>query len=122
MLANQDGIEAFFHQLLAGLGNRIGAGIEGPQAGGQWPGHESGRSVRPKSRGMHRRKDAPCVGPSIRFAKLASGCDAACCLAAWWRSGGSRHGRSGVTSRLSVTPGPLRGVSDEQVRAAGAGE
>jgi hypothetical protein len=29
MLANQDGIEAFFHQLLAGLGNRIGAGIEG---------------------------------------------------------------------------------------------
>jgi hypothetical protein len=29
MIANQDGIEAFFHQLLAGLGNRIGAGIEG---------------------------------------------------------------------------------------------
>jgi hypothetical protein len=28
----------------------------------------------------------------------------------------------GVTIRLSVTPGPLRGVSDEQVRAAGAGE
>ena len=29
MLANQDGLEAFFHQLLAGPGNRIGAGIEG---------------------------------------------------------------------------------------------
>ena len=29
MLANQDGLKAFFHQLLAGPGNRIGAGIEG---------------------------------------------------------------------------------------------
>jgi len=29
VLADQDGLEAFFHQLLAGPGNRIGAGIEG---------------------------------------------------------------------------------------------
>src|SRR6266853_1428830 len=29
MLADQDGLEAFFHQLLAGPGNRIGAAIEG---------------------------------------------------------------------------------------------
>jgi hypothetical protein len=29
MLANQDSLKAFFHQLLAGPGNRIGAGIEG---------------------------------------------------------------------------------------------
>ena len=28
MLADQHGLEAFFHQLLAGPGNRIGAGIE----------------------------------------------------------------------------------------------
>ena len=29
MLADQDGLKPFFHQLLAGPGNRIGAGIEG---------------------------------------------------------------------------------------------
>ena len=29
MLADQDGLEPFFHQLLAGPGNRVGAGIEG---------------------------------------------------------------------------------------------
>jgi hypothetical protein len=28
MLAHQNGVEAFFHQLLAGAGNRIDAGIE----------------------------------------------------------------------------------------------
>jgi hypothetical protein len=64
---------------------------------------------------------APCVGPSIRFAKLAS---RRCRLLSRGvvAIGSIAAGQvSGITSRLAVTPGPLRGVSDEQVRAAGAG-